>query len=76
MVVQCDLSSLGSIRAFAAQLLQQEQNIDIVVLNAAIRGCPMVRMLGFTSVCSVKDHMRNGSDYLLPAAAVVLTGGV
>ena len=44
MVIQCDLSSLASIRAFAAKVLEQEQSIDIVVLNAAIRGCPMVRL--------------------------------
>ena len=43
VVMQCDLSSMASIRAFAAKLLEQEQTIDIVVLNAAIRGCPMVR---------------------------------
>jgi NAD(P)-dependent dehydrogenase (short-subunit alcohol dehydrogenase family) len=36
---------MASIRAFAAKVLEQEQRIDIVVLNAAIRGCPMVRHL-------------------------------
>ena len=72
--MHCDLSSLASIRAFAAQLLQQEQNIDIMVLNAAIRGCPMVRML----MPPVRDASRlcNDIDSLFPAGPVVLPGGI
>ncbi len=37
---QLDLASLASVRQFAAQILKEEQKIDILINNAGIFGCP------------------------------------
>ena len=42
VVMECNLASFASIRAFPTALQQREAAIDILVLNAAIRGCPKV----------------------------------
>ena len=70
VVLKCDLSSMASIRAFAAQVLAQEQRIDIVVLNAAIRGCPMVRALALFAETDLHPQRRCCSSILF---ASVLT---
>lgn len=41
--MECNLASFTSIRAFAAELERQDATLDILVLNAAVRGCPKVR---------------------------------
>lgn len=37
---QLDLASLASVRRFAAQILEEEPRIDILINNAGVMGCP------------------------------------
>jgi retinol dehydrogenase 12 len=39
-IIKLDLSSLQSVRQFAKQVNEQEKQIDILINNAGVMGCP------------------------------------
>merc|ERR1719288_272414 len=43
VVMKCDLSSLESVRACAAKLIEDEDKIDMLVNNAGVMMCPELR---------------------------------